>query len=1038
MNKRILSNIIILLILALILNFSINIKVNASMNDNINILSESEIEGLTENGKFSSERILVVLHSNVDELNKVYSIDDFPEIELDSIKELTHLSRNALIEQLSSNDVINNHMTINVDTYKRILSLKLKNPTKENVLRGINELMKRDEILSAEVDSMLYNCEVASVNDAYYVSDSQWSLKDGSGINIEKAWGFTKGSNEVVVGVIDTGIDSTHSDLVNRVDIEMSRDFSLDYPYILGNITDNHGHGTRVAGVIGAEGNNSIGICGINQNIKLVSLRINPSNGDTFASQLILAIDYAIEEDIPILNNSNGMDYFDGEASSIDALETEINNYSGLFVTSAGNINKNNDNNELRFPSNINALNLISVGSHNSLNEKEFSSNYGALTVNIYAPGEEIITTSPTDMCINCTHDTVNTIHISDGYHISSGTSMATPHVTGVAALLLSLNKDLTTQQLKEAILNSAETITITLPDDSTQNVKKLNAFNAVQYVLENYVITAYTVSNSIFETEINKTVVSGASYFNELNGLYKLTLTESKNYEFKLSSNSDIELILYDEDFNEIEYADLDSSSNKIHVIKLLASGKYYLRTKYVNEASSGTISINIVSSRNYSVTLGNNDILLNTYNYDNDITQSNVYSMHIDENKFGFYKFELVGYTFSGNEIGCPSASIVVKDSEQNIIDRIEYDGYLSLASNEEYENSFVVSLNQEGYIYIYIEIDTSGLNSLYLNIYPAEFEAIDLFGMYDNLDEQINVIENESTYGDYFKKITLNQSARFFVELANFSNLDDKVLFVLSKLNYNSSTDSYSLENIVMELMPYDEREFTYVLDLSKGTYFVGYFNKDDSSLFNLRFTRVVSDFSTTKLVSDPDSLSLYGSEVRYNDGDLRGNTITVGFTRILYLDYNLDVPSYSITSFDLFVSDSSVATVSVYGTMLARRSGTVDVIAIYKSNPSIIYSKTFTIVEETRTDDLVINISDEIENFDGEYLYQVSLNDLNCPYPQNTLYGWSVVQSNYNLTISLYGSVRLIGEDEIIIEGRYSLNPKVVIRITLTVN
>ena len=118
--KKIISSIIILLVLCLSINFGININVNASMS-NIGIFSESDIEELKENGEFSGERILIVLNSNLSELNRVYSVDVFLEIELDSIKELTDLSRNALLEQVLSIDLNNFSMIINAATYKRDL-----------------------------------------------------------------------------------------------------------------------------------------------------------------------------------------------------------------------------------------------------------------------------------------------------------------------------------------------------------------------------------------------------------------------------------------------------------------------------------------------------------------------------------------------------------------------------------------------------------------------------------------------------------------------------------------------------------------------------------------------------------------------------------------------------------------------------------------------------------------------------------------------------------------------------------------------------
>ena len=718
--KKIIASIIILLVSCLSINFGINIKVNA-YTSNISIFSESDIEELKENGEFSGERILIVLNSNLSELNRVYSVDDFPEIELDSVEELTYLSRNALIEQISSTNYENFPMVINDATYKRILSLKLKNPTKENVLRGINELMEREDVFSAEVDSIIYNDADVLANDTYYVSDLQWSLEEGSGISIEKAWEFTKGSNEVIVGVIDTGIDSIHSDLVNRVDLEMRRDFSLDEPYKIENVTDNHGHGTHVAGIIGAQGNNTTGISGINHNVKLVSLRINPSNYDTFASQLISAIDYAIKKEIPILNNSNGTDNFSGKASSITALEAELNNYPGLFVTSAGNGEKNNDINDKRFPSNINASNLISVGSHNSLNEKSRFSNWGQNSVDIFAPGDDILSTYPTNMCINNTHDTVDSNHIANGYHEISGTSMATPHVTGVAALLLSMNKDLSPIELKTAILQGADEITITIPKngvgcapDSTdeQNVLKLNAFKAVKYVLEHFLNTEYTLSNYSSAINTNKTIASDSSYFDELNGFYKLNVIYSKNYEFISSSTSGIEVTLYDEDFTEIPFNDFDSTSNKVHFIENLSTGTYYLRVAYANEENTGTINAQIVSRTTAYIGVGDNDVLLNTYNNISEYVYTNNQGP-------GVYRFKLNGTTIDETSITYPSNSLVLYTNSTR-----------SIEANKLYfdEDEILVYLPSNGAYYLNINLNEASYSSLSINISSIEKNTID----------------------------------------------------------------------------------------------------------------------------------------------------------------------------------------------------------------------------------------------------------------------------------------------------------------------
>ena len=224
--------------------------------------------------------------------------------------------------------------------------MTLNTSNKKDVLRAINSLIIRDDIQSAEPDVVLYN-EVINPNDLYYANNSQWNLNGTAGIDCPQAWNITSGSNDILVGVIDTGIQASHPDLQNRVNTNLSRDFSLASPYIPTTVNDNSGHGTHVAGIIGAQGNNAIGISGVCQNIQLVSLRINPRNDETFASQLILAIDYATEKNIRILNNSNGTDNFSADVSHEEAFITAVRQYPGLFVTSAGNQVVNNDLNKI-------------------------------------------------------------------------------------------------------------------------------------------------------------------------------------------------------------------------------------------------------------------------------------------------------------------------------------------------------------------------------------------------------------------------------------------------------------------------------------------------------------------------------------------------------------------------------------------------------------------------------------------------------------------------------------------------------------------
>lgn len=297
----------------------------------------------------------------------------------------------------------------------------------------------------------------------------QWGLER---IQIEKAWEKTVGKREIKVGVIDTGIDITHGDLNHCVDREFSKSFLDEDEFFEGKdgngnpipqyndpFYDMYGHGTHVAGIIAADSNNSYGMVGAAPNITLVSLKIMDMYGEYDPGDVTEAINYAEEIGIDILNFSAGGSTYDKN------MEEAIANFSGLFVCSAGNDFTDNDK-QNHYSSNFKLSNLISVGATDENDDlwksKKSSggSNYGAKNVDLFAPGAEIISTYPIMICngtyrtpfLNSFHDED---HVEEGFHDDSGTSMATPYVTAVAALLLSSDYSYTPQELKTKILGS-------------------------------------------------------------------------------------------------------------------------------------------------------------------------------------------------------------------------------------------------------------------------------------------------------------------------------------------------------------------------------------------------------------------------------------------------------------------------------------------------------------------------------------------------------------------------------------------------------
>ena len=603
MYKRIFNK----LLIGLVIIFVLFITFTASTNSFAQTLSEEKVycEATLED-EFADNRVLVVLDKSSSYSKNVYDESAFSKYNCTDVTELTYMSTS----ELRTN---NSDAAINTSNYNKVLCLELANNSKSNVLNVIKDLIQREDVIYAGPD---YKIAISSTIPNDSLLESQWAVDS---IELSKAWDYTQGTHDILVGVMDTGIDGSHPDLSDSIVNNLCRDFTSGTEVIQTNPIDPNGHGTHVAGIIGGIGNNNKGVAGVNWNVGLVSLRVLDENGRGYSSYVANAINFAIKNKIPILNLSAGWIEVDEEYDF--ALEKVIDDYNGLLICASGNENSNNDGYYPLLPASIDLPNIISVGSHDPDNKKSSFSSYGKKSVDLFAPGNEIYSTLP-----------------NNSYGFKLGTSMATPYVTGVAALLLSMNENLTNIQLKEAILNSVD-----IPNVNGVNPLKnlcvtngkLNAHNAVKYVLKNYMNSnTYTLGNYSSPMDMDKVVTTNALHFNELNGFYKLNVTYEKNYEFISSSTSEIDVTLYDDDFNKISYTDLESRNDCVHFVKKLRIGMYYLRTKYINEENTGTINTKIVSRNTTYLGIGKNDLLINTYN---NISEY----VYVNNQGEGFYKF-------------------------------------------------------------------------------------------------------------------------------------------------------------------------------------------------------------------------------------------------------------------------------------------------------------------------------------------------------------------------------------------------------------
>jgi Subtilase family/PASTA domain len=283
-----------------------------------------------------------------------------------------------------------------------------------------------------------------------------WGLHaapDDDDIDAPEAWDLTTGASSVVVAVIDTGIADTHPDLSPNVwtnGAEMTNGLDDDGNGLVDDVRgwdffdddndpdDVDEHGTHVAGTIGARGNNGVGVVGVNWQVKLMALRAGDQLGLPL-SAIVDSIDYACSKGARVINGS-----FGGPGHS-QAMLDAINACPGtLFVFAAGNggsdqIGDNNDSFPI-YPCNYTSANIVCVAATTRGDVLAGFSNYGATSVDLAAPGVAILSTKPGGF-----------------YQFADGTSMASPHVAGVAALRLALSPAATVGQLRNALLSSVD-----------------------------------------------------------------------------------------------------------------------------------------------------------------------------------------------------------------------------------------------------------------------------------------------------------------------------------------------------------------------------------------------------------------------------------------------------------------------------------------------------------------------------------------------------------------------------------------------------
>ncbi|MBL7543614.1 MAG: S8 family serine peptidase [Bdellovibrionaceae bacterium] len=341
----------------------------------------------------------------------------------------------------------------------------------------LTQLAQQPDIEYIEPD---YPIEAIPQTSALDVPDDPYFAKQWfhQTLNSLSAWSITEGSSDVLVAIVDTGIDYTHPDLVNNIWTNPNEIVNGQDDDDNGWIDDIHGwnfvannndprtttrspHGSHVAGLIGASGNNHIGVVGVAPKVKMIALKFMDDSGAGVTSNAVKAIDYAIQKKVFLINNSWGSNRYSRSLS--DAI-TRAANAGILFMAAAGNGDKGigyDLKNKAWYPASYPQWNVFSVAATDSRDQLAPFSNYAKTKVDVAAPGYSIYST------------------VSDeNYQMMSGTSMATPIVSGMAVLLKATNPHLNSGQILDILRQSTDK----LPHlkDKIISGGRVNAYEAV------------------------------------------------------------------------------------------------------------------------------------------------------------------------------------------------------------------------------------------------------------------------------------------------------------------------------------------------------------------------------------------------------------------------------------------------------------------------------------------------------------------------------------------------------------------------------
>ena len=545
---------------------------------------------------------------------------------------------------------------------------------------------------------------------------------------------------------------------------------------------------------------------------------------------------------------------------------------------------------------------------------------------------------------------------------------------------------------------------------------------------------------------------------------LYEVDIDCTKSFYFKTSSLSETRISLVNSNDVNVGYSItnvLVNGSYENIFSHYLNPNTYYLKIEHIDSSSQDEV---LFTYRAYYpeenvVNIGSS-INCSSLHYHYDDSDGGYYHKIIKINNNygpGMFKIELNGQR-NNNQVMSYPAGMIALYSDSTLTSYLhKYDintinGTLSEnATNKANENNIIISLPTKGYYYCVISSAVNDYSSLSLSVSQLQSSSLNMFS-YPEDDEYYMYNYFTASNGDNFKEIVINQACQVHLYAFYSGSSADNILFVLFEKKYveGSNNNECTFNPIYYYNFNSSNDYDDDYIDLPQGVYYIGCFGNKNGALESSLF-REISLYGSSVLISDPHASTLYGSQIGIVEAEeelknrsFRCNYITVGFTRLLYIDSDV-MTDNSRLHYYWYSSNPLVATVTNYGTVRGISVGTVKIMAVYAFDCSICFVKEMTIITDYYVNNTIVNNDpydvDYLENTDNG-VFRLELEKFMCPYPYYSLYSWTLTipsgYNNFDVDIDDYAIVTVNGLGSFSLSGLYYMSNGNTITVNITIN